>query len=175
MTEQVLVATDGSDMSGKAVEMAARIAASFKAPMTVVHVLMHGSRAEEASRLAEVEHLVDHVSATAMPNLGNVPGSMQDLLGASRNADETARIVSALGDRIAEDAANRSREMGVSSVDVRVVAGDCAESILDTARDIGADLIVMGSRGLGGLKGLLLGSVSSKVSQHATCSVLTVR
>lgn len=38
-----------------------------------------------------------------------------------------------------------------------------------------ADLIAMGRRGLGGVKGLLLGSVSHKVSQLADCSVLTVK
>lgn len=175
MTEHVLVATDGSDMSRKAVEMAARIAAAFGARMTVLHVLLHGNRAEEASRLAEVEHLVRHVSKSVMPDFGNVPASMQDLLGQARSIEETARMVSALGDAIAEQAANRARELGAPDVTVQVMAGDYAKGILETADEVGADLIVMGSRGLGGLKGLLLGSVSNKVTQHAACSVLTVR
>ena len=39
----------------------------------------------------------------------------------------------------------------------------------------GADLLVVGSRGLGGFEGLLLGSVSQYCSRHATCSVVVVR
>ncbi|WP_425089854.1 universal stress protein [Stappia sp.] len=175
MTEHVLVATDGSDMSRKAVEMAARIAAAFGARMTVLHVLLHGDRAEEASRLAEVEHLVRDVSKRVMPDFGNMPATMQDLLGQAHSSAETARMVSALGDAIAEQAASRARELGAPDVTIRVMPGDYAKSILETAEEVGADLIVMGSRGLGGLKGLLLGSVSNKVVQHASCSVIAVR
>jgi nucleotide-binding universal stress UspA family protein len=175
MIKHILVATDGSDNAHKAVEMAARVAQGFGARMTVLHVLLHGSRAEEASQLAEAEHLVRHVSATVMPDLENVPGSMTELFRVSRNNKETARIISALGDRIAEDAADKARRLGVQDVDIRVEPGDYAETILDAADDIGADMIVLGSRGLGGLKGLLLGSVSNKVAQHAKCCVMTVR
>jgi len=175
MIDHVLVATDGSDTARKAVEMAAGVARGFGARMTVLHVLLHGRRAEEASRLAEVEHLVRHVSTTAMPDAANVPATMNELFRSAQSGEETARIVSALGDRIAEMAVQRARELGVEDVQMRVVPGDYAEAILDMAGDLGADMIVMGSRGLGGLKGLLTGSVSNKVTQHASCSVLTVR
>jgi len=50
-----------------------------------------------------------------------------------------------------------------------------AEAILDTADEQNADLIVVGSRGLSGIRRFLLGSVSSKVSEHAKCSVMIVR
>jgi nucleotide-binding universal stress UspA family protein len=50
-----------------------------------------------------------------------------------------------------------------------------AESILEEAETHHCDLIVMGTRGLGRLAGLLLGSVSQKVVQHAKCPVLLVR
>lgn len=53
--------------------------------------------------------------------------------------------------------------------------GAPAETILDVAKNHSADLIVMGSRGLGRLAGALLGSQSQKVVQHATCPVLIVR
>lgn len=55
------------------------------------------------------------------------------------------------------------------------LAGTPAETILDLANNSGADLIVMGSRGLGRLAGVLLGSQSQKVVQYATCPVLIVR
>lgn len=175
MSEHVLVATDGSDMSRKAVKKAARIAAAFKARLTVLHVLLHGDRAEEASRLAEAEHLVRDVSRSVTTDFGNVPATMQDLLARTHDTEEAARVVSALGDAIVEQAAGRARELGVPDVTTRVVPGDYAKGILETAEAVGADLIVMGSRGLGGLKGLLLGSVSNKVTQHAACSVMAVR
>ncbi len=58
--------------------------------------------------------------------------------------------------------------------DVYVMAG--ASIVPDAAAVFaGADMIVIGSRGLGELKGLLVGSVSNKVAEHAKCSVLTVR
>jgi nucleotide-binding universal stress UspA family protein len=50
-----------------------------------------------------------------------------------------------------------------------------AEAILEEAEREQCDLIVMGTRGLGRLTGLLLGSVSQKVVQHARCPVLLVR
>lgn len=55
------------------------------------------------------------------------------------------------------------------------VEGDAAESIIDVARTHQNDLIVMGSRGLGRLAGMLLGSTSQKVVAHAPCPVLIVR
>jgi nucleotide-binding universal stress UspA family protein len=51
--------------------------------------------------------------------------------------------------------------------------GAAAGVLLDAARD--ADLLVVGSRGLGGFRGLLLGSVSSKMAAHAPCPVVIVR
>jgi nucleotide-binding universal stress UspA family protein len=57
-------------------------------------------------------------------------------------------------------------------VDRRVVEGDTSAVLLDRAK--GADLLVVGSRGLGGFRGLLLGSVSQQCVQHATSPVLVV-
>lgn len=56
-----------------------------------------------------------------------------------------------------------------------VAAGHVAKNIVDTAADQRADLIVMGSRGLSDVQGLLLGSVTHKVMQLAQCAVLVVR
>jgi len=53
--------------------------------------------------------------------------------------------------------------------------GDPAEVIIKVAARDGCDLIVMGSRGLGGFKAMLLGSVSNQVAHHASCPVLVVR
>jgi nucleotide-binding universal stress UspA family protein len=56
-----------------------------------------------------------------------------------------------------------------------VLEGPTAEAILAAASIHNNDLIIMGSRGLGKLAGLLLGSQSQKVVQHASCPVLIVR
>lgn len=53
--------------------------------------------------------------------------------------------------------------------------GDAAQRIIETARDENCDLIVLGHRGMGAFKELLLGSVSHKVAIHAGCPVLVVR
>jgi nucleotide-binding universal stress UspA family protein len=53
--------------------------------------------------------------------------------------------------------------------------GDPAEEIMNVASKRQADLIVMGAKGLGTLDRILLGSVSTRVVQYATCPVLVVR
>jgi nucleotide-binding universal stress UspA family protein len=66
------------------------------------------------------------------------------------------------------DAASRP-----SSVEVRAVNGVPAEALLAAAE--GADLLVVGARGVGGFKRLLLGSVSTQVTHHAPCPVVVIR
>lgn len=60
-------------------------------------------------------------------------------------------------------------------VHTEILEGDAAEAILNVANTRRSSLIIMGSRGLGHLAGLLLGSTSQKVVAHAHCPVLIVR
>jgi nucleotide-binding universal stress UspA family protein len=60
-------------------------------------------------------------------------------------------------------------------IHTELLEGDAAEAIIEVAETRRSDLIVMGSRGLGRLAGLLLGSTSQKVLSHAPCPVLIVR
>ena len=73
-------------------------------------------------------------------------------------------------DRVVEDVAGKH-----AGVEVRteVVQGAPATVLIDAARD--AELVVIGSRGRGGFSGLLLGSVSHQVAQHALCPVVICR
>lgn len=68
----------------------------------------------------------------------------------------------------------RVREAGVSAT-AHLRESHPTDAILDVAREIRADLIVMGTRGLTGLKHVLLGSVAERTLHLAPCSVLTVK
>jgi nucleotide-binding universal stress UspA family protein len=76
--------------------------------------------------------------------------------------------------RIVADLATLAGRQGVRDVVVLVEEGDAAMAILAAAEDQDADLIVLGSRGMGDLKGLLLGSVSHKVTHLANRPCLIV-
>jgi nucleotide-binding universal stress UspA family protein len=60
-------------------------------------------------------------------------------------------------------------------IDDSQTPGNEAEHITGLAEELGADLIVIGSRGLSGMKRLLMGSVSESVMRHAHCPVLVMR
>jgi nucleotide-binding universal stress UspA family protein len=62
-----------------------------------------------------------------------------------------------------------------AEVHTELIEGDAAESIIEVANTRNSSVIVMGSRGLGRLAGLVLGSTSQKVVGHAPCPVLIVR
>jgi nucleotide-binding universal stress UspA family protein len=62
-----------------------------------------------------------------------------------------------------------------AEIHTEIIEGDAAESILEVAKVRESSVIVMGSRGLGMLAGLVLGSTSQKVVSHAPCPVLIVR
>ncbi len=74
-----------------------------------------------------------------------------------------------------EQAKKKAQEAGVKDVTSQVLEGDPATSIIEYASKNGADLIVIGSRGLSTFKRLILGSVSSKVVQEARVPVLVVK
>ena len=72
---------------------------------------------------------------------------------------------------------NAVKEVGYipCNIHTELIEGEPAEAIIDVATTRKSDVIVMGSRGLGTLAGLLLGSTSQKVVAHAPCPVLIVR
>ncbi|MCL4458174.1 MAG: universal stress protein [Nitrospirae bacterium] len=61
------------------------------------------------------------------------------------------------------------------TMETEVKFGNAADTILNIAKERGADMIVVGSHGRHGAKKFLLGSVSSKVIEHAACDVLVVK
>ena len=87
----------------------------------------------------------------------NIIGEMRD--SAARRIDEEVKKVS---------------DLGVTASGM-ITEGVPAQAIVDAAEQIGADLIVMGTRGLTGLKHVVLGSVAERTIRHASCAVLTVQ
>jgi nucleotide-binding universal stress UspA family protein len=73
---------------------------------------------------------------------------------------------------------DRCKEMAEKSgikISTVIAEGDAASSITKYAQQGEFDLIVIGSRGLGRLKGMMLGSISNKVLHHTKCSVMIVK
>jgi nucleotide-binding universal stress UspA family protein len=65
-----------------------------------------------------------------------------------------------------------ARDVGSIDVEHRVIVGPAVPALVDASKD--ADMVVVGCRGLGGVKGLLLGSVSSGLVHHAHCPVAVI-
>ena len=60
-------------------------------------------------------------------------------------------------------------------ISTKLLEGRPADKIVETAKEGDFDLIVIGSRGLGGIKEFILGSVSDRIADHAPCPVLIVK
>ena len=69
----------------------------------------------------------------------------------------------------------KERRHSLQNVRMLLQEGDAAQRIMETAIEIKCELLLIGSRGRGGFKELLLGSVSHKVTNHASCPVLVVK
>ncbi|SCF32670.1 universal stress protein [Micromonospora mirobrigensis] len=122
--------------------------------------------AEHAARAATLRgRPLELVHGYLHPLGYGVPLNPYDL-GVPEPTDEAQRMVQ----RTADDLAGRWRGLRVSA---RQVAGGPGATLVEESRR--AELVVVGSRGLGGFAGLLLGSVSGQVAAHAHCPVLVVR
>ena len=77
-----------------------------------------------------------------------------------------------IGQQVLNSYEETAKERGLQNVDILLQEGDAAKRIMETANEIKCGLLILGSRGRGGFKDLLLGSVSHKVTNHADCPVL---
>ena len=139
---RLVVGVDGSDGSGAAAAFAIWLAGTAGADVTLLHACPELRLAEHASHTADPATL----GAAAEHRLAETA--------------EWQRRLQNLGDYAAEGA----------SVQSRVVRGPPAAALLEAATD--SDVILVGSTGVGSLRGRLLGSVSSQVVDHARCSVM---
>lgn len=150
MIKTILVPVDGSEHSNKAIGLASDLAQKYDARLIALNVMTEFGSDRVPAELRDYERL-EHVRLTERSVLDS----------------ESERILS--------DATLQAREKGASKVETVRRSGDAAAIILEVANDQSADMIVMGSRGLGNVKGLLLGSVSHKVTQLSECSCITVK
>ena len=174
MLKTVLVATDGSSYAERAVDLASNLAAKCGSRLVVLHVLLE-QIPEELRHMARAEHLV--TAAPAGPSV--VSGAHSALAvadtGVRLEAQDKARVANAIAQQIVTAAMVHAHDNGATQVDTLIQGGDPAQRILETAKREKVDLIVMGRRGLSDLEGLLMGSVSHKVSHLADCACLTVK
>ncbi len=144
---RILVATDGSQHAMRAAAMALRLVRELKqADVVVINV--------------------GHIPEIALAASG-VPGEAVDLGGLIESLDQA-------GQRILDQTAEMFTG-GDTEVRRDYRTGAPAAEIVGAAREHKADLIVMGSRGLGQIGGLVLGSVSERVLHLAHGPVLIVR
>ena len=97
-----------------------------------------------------------------------------DIYFACVSANELLEGLTNNGKKVLDKCLFQAKEAG-ATIKTQLQKGDPASIILDVSSGGKYDLIIMGSRGLGAFKRLVLGSVSSKVVHHASCSILVVR
>jgi nucleotide-binding universal stress UspA family protein len=147
MFQNILCAVDGSKPALKAAQTASSLAAELGAKLTFLTVTKEIDLTEDVKRYMEIEHLT---------------GSPQYVLDRST-------------EQIIQDARECAREAGVADMRTEVKVGNPARTIIAFAERNGIDLIVMGGRGHGEIEGILVGSVSHKVSNLAKCTCMMVR
>jgi nucleotide-binding universal stress UspA family protein len=148
---KVLLATDGSEEA----ELAARIAADL------------------AQKTGSQLHVV-HVFGIA-PVGPPVYSGATDLQGEALEEEAEEQISEQRAREVLEVEVGKVRSAGGTVVEAHLIEGRIAPEIVGLAEQIGAGLIVMGARGVGGIRRALTGSVSDSVVRHAHCPVLVVR
>ena len=141
---KVVVGTDGSESSYRAVDRAAQLAADASADLVIA--------------------------------CAYVPADPRSVSQAADQLGEDAYQIR--GDNPAEDivrsARDRALKAGATQIETRTVKGAPVESLIKLADEVGADLLVVGNKGLSSLTGRLLGSVPADAARRATCDVLII-
>jgi len=141
----IVVGTDGSETAQKAVDAAIELAKLSGATLELVSAYEPVSNQRLRREAREV------------------PADMQWMIHRRAEVDATLHEAAEQADAAGVTAREHARE------------GDAADAILDVAEELGADLIVVGNKGMTGAKRFLLGSVPNKISHHAPCAVMIIR
>jgi nucleotide-binding universal stress UspA family protein len=119
-----------------------------------------------AIELARLTGATLHVVSAYEPSPARVGGNQPVPEAAEWSVGSDFKV-----DAVLQRARESAREL---EIEVHAPKGDAADSLIQTAKEQDADLIVMGSRGMRGAR-RVLGSVPNKVSHHAPCDVLIVQ
>lgn len=145
MVKKILVAIDGSEGAGRALELAAGMAAEANASLWIVNVIGNfGFSPDELEQFRRTEG-----------------GSIVDVL-------------ESLSGQWLNEAREKAALLGATDVHLVSHTGDVAEAIIGAARDCSAGVIVVGRRGRGLMRELMLGSVSQKLASVSPRPVLIV-
>jgi len=145
MYKRILLPTDGSDASRRAILSGIEFAKSIGA---------------------------DVVAMTATPEFHTFTADSEMLEQTPQQYAESSR---ARGQRLLEEVLAVARDAGVPCAGVQMVSDEPHEAIIHAAREHMCDLIVMASHGRKGVKALLLGSETQKVLVHSAIPVLVLR
>lgn len=176
MIKTIIVPTDGSTHAMKAVDLAADIASKYGARLVLLHALLRDATPGQLRELTEGTGVSKDI-LDELDRLEQMPIEAAAMAGMNAPVFVPAppELLKKIGDLIGEKARKAAQAHGLSDVELCVVDGRPSDQILELADKENADMIVMGNRGFGDLKGLLLGSVSHKVSHLAKCTCVTVK
>ncbi len=146
MLKNILVATDASPASNRAIDLAADMAGKYDATLHLLYAVREMQLPPELKKMAEVE---------------KIAGARSD-------------VMEFVGRKILGDAEARALKKGAGKVKTALEHGDPATVILRYAKRRKADLVVLGTRGLGKVKGVLMGSVSHKVTNLSEINCLII-
>jgi len=145
MYTTIVVGTDGSATAAEAVSQASELAKLHGGKLHIVHAFQ---------------------AVSALASIGPDGGAAAASMGIQEAAEANAR-------EILEQAAEHAGAGGVP-VETHLCVGDPANALLEVAERVDADLIVIGNKGMSGVRRFVLGSVPNKVSHHCPCSLLIV-
>ncbi len=153
--EKILVPTDGSEHSMRALDAAVQIAKHFQGKITLLHTYS----------VSVTPIIVPEPSTLTLPAAPMLaPAEMTKAAEASREA----------GNHILAGGAEKAKAEKVE-VETLLIEGHTVQEIIRTAKEGGFGLIVIGARGLSHIRILLLGSTTDGVIHHASCPVLVVK
>jgi nucleotide-binding universal stress UspA family protein len=155
---KILLAADGSTEAELAAQTAVDLAQKTDSELHVIHVLDVASTALSMSVL--------YPDATN-PEGVEIPDPVLE--------EEVERRAEQRGREVLDEEVQRVRSAGGTVAQTHLRMGEVAREIVHLAEVMRAGLIVMGSRGRGGMRRTLMGSVSDSVLRHAHCPVLLVR
>ena len=161
--QKILVPVDGSIHSVKAAHIAGDLVEKYDGRVYLLFVLVEGKKAQTVLNLM--------VSSSFGPKLRAV-------LQAQANTPEgiaSKTALHAVGEKILAQAAAKLHHRGLKASVLAIGQGDPVEAILVAAKSVGANTIVLGSRGVTDSKTSSFGSVSHAVFERAECTCVAVK